>query len=75
MYPGFDIQSRQPFARGKKLENQHMIPASSLTIDGFNTWWQKTFALHTAMTAEASALMRTHRRDSAASRARAGQTH
>jgi len=35
-----------------------LTPAS----DGFDTWWQKTFAVHTAVVAQASALVRAHRR-------------
>ena len=75
MYPGFNVQSSPPFAVGRKLDNQHIIPNPSLGVDGFNIWWQKIFAQHTAIAAEASALMRAHSRVCPASQARDGHTH
>jgi len=75
MYPGFNAQSSQPFAVRKKLNEQHMIPNPSLADDGFNIWWQKTAAQHKAMTAEASALVRAHRRVRSANYARGPLAH
>jgi len=47
----------------------------NLAVSGFDNWWHKTFAQHTAVIAKASALMRAHRRVSAASDSRVSQAH
>ena len=69
----FNAQRSLLLGARKKLDDQYVIPNSSLAAGGFNIWWQKTFAQHTAMAAEASALMRTHSRVSSANQARDGQ--
>jgi hypothetical protein len=73
MIPGFNAESSQPFAVRNKQDAQHNIPNPRLAADGFNIWWQKTFAQHTAMAAEASTLM--PRRVSSAGQACSGQIH
>jgi hypothetical protein len=75
MYPEVNAKGSQPCAVRKKPNDQHINPISSLAADGFDIWWQKTFAQHSAMASEASALMRTHRRLSSANHARVGKTH
>ena len=75
MYPEFSSQSSQLFPLKRSLNDQHTAPNPSLASDGFNIWWQKTFAQHTSMAAEASALMLAHRRGSSASQVRVRQTH
>jgi hypothetical protein len=66
--------SELPAARDKVIEQQ-FYPNMNLASDGFEIWWHKTFAQHTAMVAQASALMRAHRRVSAANESRASQAH
>ena len=60
-YHGIDARISQTFAARKKRDEQQFHPDSKLAPDGFDIWWQKTFAQHTAVFAEASALVRAHR--------------
>jgi hypothetical protein len=55
--PTDDITSAAPNEPGGK----QLHPDFVFAADGFDIWWKKTFAQHTAMVAQASALMRTHR--------------
>ena len=50
-------------------------PVHDAANDGFNIWWQKTAAQHTAVVAQASALIRAHRRFNSVDEACIGQTH
>lgn len=43
--------------------------------DGFNIWWQEAAAQHTTVVAQASALIRIHRRVNSVDEACIGQTH
>jgi hypothetical protein len=43
--------------------------------DGFNIWWQETTAQHRTVVAQASALIRIHRRVNSVNEACIGQTH
>jgi hypothetical protein len=49
-------------------------PAQIAANDCFNIWWQKTAAQHTAVVAQASALIRVHRRVNSIDEACIGQT-
>jgi len=75
MNAGFNARSHRPTAVRKEPNEQHTLPNSTLSAAGFNIWWQKTFAQHAAMAAEASALMRAHRRVSSGWQGRLGPTH
>jgi hypothetical protein len=72
---GFNPQGVQLFATRKKLNDRYVHPNHNAAADGFDVWWQKTFALHTAVVAQASALMRAHRRVNSAGEARTGHSH
>jgi hypothetical protein len=75
MYPGFNAQSSKPFATRRTLNHQQVHSIQGSATDGFDIWWQKTFAQHTAMAAELSALMRADRRVNPIWQAHVGQTH
>jgi len=45
----------------------------NLAADGFNIWWNKTVAQHTAVVAQASALVRAYRHVSSDGETRIGQ--
>lgn len=75
MYPGFNAQPSQRFAVRKPLSSQQFHSNQGPATDGFDIWWQKTFAQHVAVVAEASALMRAHQRIASTSQARVGNTH
>jgi len=60
-YHGTNAQTSSPLAPHKKRNEEHFHLDSSLANSGFDIWWQKTFAQHTAVFAEASALVRAHR--------------
>jgi hypothetical protein len=55
-------------ARSHVLHNSidSQTPNLNLITDGFDFWWQTTSARHVALTAEASALIRAHRRANSA---------
>jgi hypothetical protein len=54
-----------PFAAQNSMNSQ---PSQRcLTTDGFDFWWKTTSARHVALTVEADALIRAHRRASSAS--------
>jgi phage-related tail protein len=72
-YQQLNPQCGQLFIARKSLNGRQSQPNPA--ADGFETWWQKTFAQHSAMVAQASALMRAHQRVSAASDSRVGQDH
>jgi len=75
MHREFCAHSSQSSPVREKQNDQQIIPNSSLAADGFDVWWRKTFAQHTAMAAEASALMLAHRRVGSASETRIEPTH
>jgi hypothetical protein len=72
---GFNLPVDLLLAARKAPADKHIHSNLSLTADGFDNWWQKTFAQHTAMAAEASALLRAHRRVNSADQARTQQAH
>jgi hypothetical protein len=59
----------------QRLNDRQSHPNLNPAADGYDSWWQKTFAHHTAVVAQASALMRAHRQVSAASESRDSQAH
>ena len=59
-------------ARYKSCEKQ-FHPEMRLASDGFDIWWRKTFAQHTAVVEQAYALMRAHRQSSSTGEAHVGQ--
>ena len=50
-------------------------PVQDVANDVFNIWWQKTAAQHTAVVAQASALIRVHRRVNSVDEACVGKLH
>jgi acyl-CoA reductase-like NAD-dependent aldehyde dehydrogenase len=74
-YQQLNPQCGQLFTERKRLNDRESHPNLNPAADGFDTWWQKTFAQHTAMVAQASALMRAHRRVSASIESRVNQAH
>jgi hypothetical protein len=58
-----------------RLNGRQSHPNLDPAADGFDNWWQKTFAQHSAVVAQASTLMRALRRASAASESRVSQAH
>jgi len=61
-YRRFNTTGDIPFATQKKQGEKQSHPDLNLAADGFDIWWNKTFAQHTAVLAQASALMHAHRR-------------
>jgi hypothetical protein len=57
------------------LNDRQSHPNLNPVADDFDTWWQKTFAQHTALVAQASSLMRAHQRVSVASESRVSHAH
>jgi hypothetical protein len=47
----------------------------NINVGSFDIWWQRVFADHTVMAAQASALMRAHRQIGASSEPLANQAH
>jgi hypothetical protein len=75
MCPVLNACTSQSFAARKVLSNQQFHPNPSSVTDGFDIWWQKTFAQHMAVVAEMSALVLAHRRNGSAGRTRPEQAH
>ena len=61
-YQGYNPPSDMPFAGRYKPSEKQCHPDLDRAVDGFEIWWKRTFAQHTAVVAQASALMRAHRR-------------
>jgi hypothetical protein len=70
----FDPQCGQPSARSNRPNGQQFHPKLTLSTDGFETWWNKTYAQHTAAIAQADQLVRAIRRVSAVSDSPEAQT-
>ena len=63
-----DLRRDQPAAARNTMSDQQFHPSlhsGANGANGFDTWWSKTSAQHTAVIQKASALMRAHRRISA----------
>jgi hypothetical protein len=75
MYLDFNAQSPEPSAARKKRKDLDILPNPSLAADGFNIWWQKTGAQHTDVVAQASDLIRLHRRVDSVDEACIEQAH
>ena len=71
----FNPQRGRLSAARNRLNDPQFPPNTNLAARGFDTWWHKTFAQHTAVVAQASALMRAHRRVSAVNDSGIGQAH
>jgi acyl-CoA reductase-like NAD-dependent aldehyde dehydrogenase len=74
-YQQFNPRYGQLSAVRGRLNDQQFHPSVNLARGDFDTWWQKTFAQHAAVVAEAAALMRAHRRTSAASESHANEDY
>jgi hypothetical protein len=74
-YQKFNPPGNIPFAARNKSIGKQFHPDLNLSADGFDVWWKKTFAQHAAVVAQASALMRAHRRVSSVGEARIEQAH
>jgi len=63
-----------PAMRKRSCDNQ---PRSSLdhSAEGFDIWWNRTFARHAAVVAQASALKRAYQRASSSDKAGNAQAH
>jgi len=61
-YRGINGAAEVPFAAQNTPRGKQFHPDLNSASDGFDLWWKKTFAQHTAVVAEASALVRAHRR-------------
>jgi len=57
------------------LNDPRLRPSFNINVGSFDIWWQRVFAHHAVMAAQASALVRAHRRVSAFSESRANQGH
>jgi len=71
----FNPQCGQLSAAQIRPNDQRPHPSLNLTVESFDIWWQRINAHHAVMAAQASALMRAHRRASASSEFRANQAH
>jgi hypothetical protein len=71
-YQGINPADEIRFAAQNKQGGKQSHPDLNLGADGFDLWWKRTFAQHTAVVAQASALMRAHRRVSSAGENRIG---
>jgi hypothetical protein len=74
-YVGHNPAGELHFAARSRSNDKHSYPSLDLATDGFNIWWEKTFAQHTDMLAQASALMRAHRQVGAVGETHVGQAH
>lgn len=74
-YRGVDLQGAQFHVARRMQSDRPFHPTLHLAADGFDIWWNKTLVQHTAVVAQASALMRAHRPVSPAVGAQAGQVH
>jgi len=72
-YQGINPTGDITFTTQKAPSEKQSHPDLSLGADGFDIWWNKTFAQHTAVLAQASALMRAHRRVSSTRKTGIGQ--
>lgn len=72
LYKQSSPQCNQLFSGRNSLNDRQLNPNPNHVADGFDIWWHKTFAQNKVVVAQASALMRAHRRVSAASESRAG---
>jgi hypothetical protein len=75
IYHGFNQPNGAPFAPRKRVSEKHLPSNLDLSADGFDTWWNRTFAQHTAVIAQASALMHAHQRVTDSTDTRVGQSH
>ena len=73
VYQGFNPPGDTLFAARRRPNDKQLHPDLDLAAEGFDIWWKKTFAQHAAVVAQASALMRAHRRGSSVGEARIGQ--
>jgi len=71
-YQGINPTGEMPFTGQDKSSETRFQPDLNLAADGFDLWWKKTFEQHTAVIAQASALMRAHRRVSSVVETRIG---
>ena len=72
-YQGMNPPGDIHFATRKDPSGRQLHPVLNLAADGFDIWWNKTFAQHTAVVAQASALMRAHQRVSSVGEAQSGR--
>jgi len=71
----FNQQGDVHFATRKRSSDNQLPSNLDHSADGFDIWWNRTFALHAAVLAQASALKRTYQRVRSTEGARAGQAH
>jgi hypothetical protein len=63
----------QPSTAHHGLDHKSSLPSLDLTLETFDVWWQRVFAQHVVLAAQASALIRAHRRVSASNRSHADE--
>jgi hypothetical protein len=74
-YQSFGQPDHALFA-GRKRPSDKQLPSNlDLSADGFNTWWNRTFARHIDVIAQASALVRAHQSHNISADTRGGQSH
>jgi hypothetical protein len=74
-YQSFIQSNHAIIATRRRPIDKQYVSDLDLSTDGFNIWWNKTFARHTKVVADAWALMRTHQRVGASAGLRSGQSH
>ena len=72
---GVDTIISGRIAPDNKLNYNKVRPAQDVASDGFHIWWNKNLAQHTAVVAQASDLIRVHRRVNSVDEACIGQTN
>jgi hypothetical protein len=73
--PLFNQSDNVLLTKQKRQDQEQLPPNFDLCSDGFNLWWNRTIARHTAVIAQASELIRTHRSDSYPTGTRTKQSH
>jgi hypothetical protein len=72
---GLNLHGDQLSAAPRNPADKQFNLNPDFAANSFDNWWQKTFAQHTAIASEASALMRVHRQVSSTGESSAGQPH
>jgi hypothetical protein len=70
-----NLQPGQLSAARNTPNDQWLHPCLNINAGSLDCWWQRVFAHHAVMAAQADALIRAHRRISASSESRANQAH
>jgi hypothetical protein len=74
-YHGFSQPDHALFAARRRLSDKQHPSNLDVSADGFIIWWNKTFARHIDVIAQASALVRAHQDSNTSADTRGGQSH